>query len=88
MLRGAPRPSVEPRRSRWTPLGLALLCAHCSLSGAAAAFALFGGASAVVLGVDLNYVWPPVLIVGLFAWWLWSGRAKGEADACAAPYRP
>ena len=78
---------MEPRRSRWTPLGLALLCAHCSLSGLAAAFALFGGAGAVVLGIDLNYVWPPVLVLGLFAWWLWSGRSRDDAEACAIPPR-
>lgn len=73
---------MATRRSRWTPLGLALLCAHCTLSGVLAGVAVLGGGSAALLGVDLNYIWPPVLILGGFAWWLWSGREKA---ACALP---
>ena len=76
------------RRGRWTPLALALLCAHCSLSVLLAAVALVGGGSAVVAGVDLNYVWPPVLILGAFAWYLWSGRRASAADeACEVPLK-
>lgn len=67
-------------RGRWTPLALALLCAHCSVSVLLAALAIVGGGSAVVAGVDLNYIWPPVLIVGGFAWYVWSGR-RDHCDA-------
>lgn len=73
-------------RGRWTPLALALLCAHCSLSILLAGLAIVGGGSAAILGVDLNYVWPPVLILGGFAWYLWSGRrAAARDDACELP---
>lgn len=74
-------------RGRWSsPLALALLCAHCSLSALLAAVALVGGGSAVVLGVDLHYVWPPVLILGGFAWYVWSGKRAARAEAaCELP---
>lgn len=76
------------RRGRWTPLALALLCAHCSLSALLAGLALVGGGSAVLLGVDLDYVWPPVLILGGFAWYVWSGRrAAARDEACDVPMR-
>lgn len=75
-------------RGRWTPFALALLCGHCALSVLLAALALVGGGSAVVLGVDVSYVWPPVLILGLFAWWLWSGRRAAQAEACETPFHP
>lgn len=71
-------------RGRWTPFALALLCAHCSLTGLLAGIALLGGGSLAVLGVDLNYIWPPVLILGAFAWLVWSGR-RDQAEACETP---
>jgi hypothetical protein len=59
---------------------MALLCGHCALTGVVAAIGLLGaGAAPLLFGVDLNYVWPPVLILGLFAWWVWGGR---EPEAC------
>ena len=70
-------------RGRWTPFALALLCAHCAASGLLAALAVVGGGGALVAGVDVRYVWPPVLILGLFAWWLWSGR-RAAAAVCDA----
>lgn len=74
-------------RGRWSPFALAILCAHCSLSLFLAAFALVGGGSLAVLGVDLNYIWPPVVILGAFAWLLWSGREKeGAGEACERPH--
>lgn len=74
-------------RGRLTsPLALALLCAHCSLSALLAGLALLGGGGAIVAGVDIHYVWPPVLILGLFAWWLWSGR-RAAAEACDIPMK-
>lgn len=76
-------------RGRWTPFALALLCAHCALTVLVAGLALaVGGSSAVILGVNIHYVWPPVLIIGVFAWWVWSGaRAARAADGehCAVP---
>lgn len=67
-------------RGRWTsPLALALLCGHCALSALIATLAVLGGSGAVIAGVNVHYVWPPVLILGLFAWWLWSGRSAPEA---------
>ena len=76
---------LAPRSSRWwTPLGLALLCAHCSLSILAAGLAAAGLLSApVFFGIDWNWVWPPVAIVGAFGLWLWSGREKQAA--CHVP---
>ncbi|HWH08899.1 MAG TPA: hypothetical protein VNX21_06845 [Candidatus Thermoplasmatota archaeon] len=69
-------------RSRlWTPLGMALLCGHCALGVVGAVLALTGAASWTLLGLDWNWVWPPVAIVGGFALWLWSGRRDG-AEAC------
>lgn len=65
---------------------MALLCAHCSLSALLAGLALVGGGSLALFGVDLDYIWPPVLILGLFAWLVWSGRRKEpEGAACAVP---
>ena len=74
-------------RGRWTPFALALLCAHCSLTLVLPLLALVtGGGSLVLLGVDLNYVWPPVLVLGLFTWYVWSGRRAAAADAaCEVP---
>lgn len=67
---------TRPRRW-WTPLGLAFLCAHCGLSALVAGAAALGLASTPVLfGVNWNYVWPPVAVIGGFALWLWSGREK------------
>lgn len=69
---------VAVARSRlWTPLGLALLCSHCAITGILALVAGAGLLSAPVLfGVDLNWVWPPFFILGAFGLWLWSGREK------------
>ncbi len=69
---------------RWTsPLGLALLCGHCAITGILAAVGLLGaGAAPVLLGVNVNYVWPPFFILGAFGLYLWSGRASKD-DACA-----
>lgn len=75
-----------PHRGRWTPFAVAILCAHCSLSLLIALVALAGGGSALVLGVDLNYVWPPVLILGGFAWYVWSGRRAAERDCELPPH--
>lgn len=76
------------RRSRWTPIGLALLCGHCALTGLLALVGLAGvGAAPVLLGVDVNYVWPPFFILGAFGLWLWSGRERKD-DACALPDAP
>lgn len=78
-------PPARPR-SAWTPLGLALLCAHCGLSALAAGLAAVGLLTTpVFFGVNWNYVWPPVAILGAFALWLWSGRERRAADACALP---
>lgn len=74
-------------RSRlWTPLGLALLCSHCALTALLAGVGVLGLGSLPFLGVDINYVWPPVLILGGFALFLWSGRPR-EGEACEAPLR-
>jgi hypothetical protein len=71
------------RRPRWTPFGLALLCGHCALSGALAVIGLAGaGAAPLLFGVNVNYVWPHVLLLGLFGFLLWGGRARPD-DACA-----
>lgn len=68
---------------------MALLCAHCSLTLLIPLAALaLGGGSLVLFGVDVNYVWPPFLILGLFAWYVWSGRRAAAADAaCEVPGR-
>lgn len=85
------RPAVPIRsvaRGRWSPLALALLCAHCSLSFLLAGIAILGGGSAIAFGVDVNYVWPPVLILGGFAWYVWSGRrAAARDESCELPAR-
>lgn len=77
------RIGVVPR-GRWTsPLALALLCGHCALGGLLALLSLLGLATApVVFGVDMDYVWPPVLILGGFGLYLWSGR---ERESCEMP---
>lgn len=79
------------RRARWTPLGLALLCSHCALTGLLAILGLTGAGAAVsaFLGVDVNYVWPPLVLLGLFGFLVWSGRrrASDEGEACALPER-
>ena len=82
-----PAPWSSMRRSRWTPVGLALLCGHCALTGLVAVLGVAGaGAAPLLFGVDVNYVWPPFFILGAFAWWLWSGRER--EDACALPAQP
>lgn len=72
-------------RGRWTPFALALLCGHCALSALLAGLALAGGSSALAFGVNIHYVWPPVLIVGLFSWWIWSGRRASVTCEPASP---
>lgn len=57
------------RSSRWTPLGLALLCAHCSLgvlaAGTAALFGLIGWSAGAKA---LSWFAPPFLILGALVW--------------------
>lgn len=75
---------MDGRRSAWTPLGLALLCGHCGLSGLAVLLTAFGVVSVpTVLGVDLNWIWPPVVILGGFALYLWTGRRAAEREGAA-----
>lgn len=70
--------------SRWTPLGLALLCAHCSLgvvaAGLAAAFGALGWATGQTI---FSWVAPPVLIIGAFVWFV-----RTPKDACPLPTPP
>lgn len=65
----------------WTPLGLALLCAHCSLgvlaAVAAAAFGALGWATGQLV---LTWVAPPLLILGAFVWLVRTPR-----DSCPVP---
>lgn len=74
-------------RSRiWTPLGLALLCSHCALSGLAALVVGLGLVTVPTLfGVDLNWIWPPVAILGGFGLFLWSGRRAAEREGASCP---
>lgn len=68
---------ADTRRSPWTVLGMILLCGHCALGGLLAAAGLLGIATVPVLfGVNLNWIWPPIAILGGFALYLWSGREK------------
>lgn len=76
---------VAARSRLWTPLGMALLCGHCALGVLGAVLALTGVASWSLFGVDWNWVWPPVAILGGFALWLWSGRRAADAEACDVP---
>ncbi len=70
------------RGSKFTPVGLALLCSHCALGGLFAILGLFGLAAVPTLfGLSLNWIWPPVAILGGFGLWIWSGRRSEEA-AC------
>ncbi len=65
------------RRSFLSPLALILLCGHCALGVFIAILGLLGLASVpVIFGVNLNWIWPPVAILGGFALFLWSGREK------------
>lgn len=69
----------------WSPLGLALLCGHCALGAVLTTASAVGLVGAPILfGVNVNYVWPPVAILGGFGLWLWSGRARPD-EACAKP---
>lgn len=74
-------------RGRWTPFALALLCGHCAITALVAGAALvLGGSGAALLGVPINYIWPPVLVLGLFTWWIWSGARAArvaEGEHCA-----
>lgn len=71
---------MTAKRSFWSPLGLALLCGHCALGGLVALLGLFGLATVPTLfGVSLNWIWPPVALLGAFALLLWGGR---EGAAC------
>lgn len=75
---------MDVRRSAWSPLGLALLCAHCSLGVLVALLGAAGLLSTPILfGVNVHYIWPPVAILGAFALWLWSGREGAHCDTSA-----
>lgn len=70
------------RRKAWSFAGLVLLCGHCAIGGLLAALGALGLlATPTVFGIDWNWVWPPVAILGGFALYLWSGREK----ACDVP---
>lgn len=68
-------PTPRPRRRFASVTGLVLLCGHCALGGLLAALGALGLLSVPTLfGVDWNWIWPPVAILGGFALYLWSGR--------------
>ena len=76
---------MTDRRRWWTPLGVALLCGHCALAGLLALVGTAaGGAGLVAFGLDWNYVWPPVLMIGGFTAYLAAGRRAHEACATNA----
>lgn len=71
---------AEARRSPWSIAGMVLLCGHCALGGLLAGAGLLGLATVPTLfGVSLNWIWPPVAILGGFALYLYSGREKSCA---------
>lgn len=76
-----PQHSTLVRTSRWTPLGLALLCAHCSLgvlaAGAGIAFGALGWATGERI---IAWVAPPILILGAFVWLI-----RTPKHACPIP---
>lgn len=77
----------EPRNRVASPLALILLCSHCALT-ALAALAIGGlGLFTIptLFGVNINWLWPPVVILGGFGLFLWSGRDKDEGAACERP---
>ncbi len=78
---------TPPRRSVWSPLGLAFLCGHCTVGGAVAVLAGLGVFPVgSVLGVPLSFLVPVALLTSLFAWWVWSGRERpGDAPSCTVP---
>jgi len=70
--------------SKWkTPLIAAFMCAHCGLSALAVAAAAGLATLPTFFGMNLAYLLPPLLIGGLFVYWvLWTGR---ETEACPMP---
>lgn len=62
---------------------MAALCGHCAL-GVIASLAGAMGLLVVptIMGVSLNWIWPPVAILGGFALYVWSGRE--QAATCDA----
>lgn len=63
------------RKKWWAPVGLALLCAHCSL-GVLLAIAGVAGVAGWWSGASVRaWVLPPTFLLGAFAWLVWPGRA-------------
>jgi hypothetical protein len=74
-------PYRQVRTSRWTPLGLALLCAHCSLGVLAAGASILFGALGWATGEwILAWFAPPVFILGAFVWLI-----RTPKETCALP---
>ncbi|MGQ0536363.1 MAG: hypothetical protein ACT4PT_09850 [Methanobacteriota archaeon] len=79
MEESCPTPS-GPRS--FAPVLAVLLCVHCTATFLLGAVALFGLASLPLLfGVRADYIALPVLIVGLFGWWIWWGYRRSEAPS-------
>lgn len=71
-------PATEPeRRAWWTPLAMGLFCSHCIIAALLGTFSFFTVAAGPQLfGLSIYYFWPPALILGSFAAYLWSGRRR------------
>lgn len=77
-----PIDAQTPPRAWWTPFAMGLFCSHCIIAALLGTFSFFTVAAGPELfGLSIHYFWPPALILGAFAAYLWSGRTS----ACPVP---
>ena len=65
---------ATPGARKRNVLLVALLCAHCSLTAAAALAAVLLAGAPSIFGVGLEWVLPPFFILGLFLILVWPRR--------------
>ncbi|HEX2021779.1 MAG TPA: hypothetical protein VHH36_03650 [Candidatus Thermoplasmatota archaeon] len=76
---------ARPDGKKRSVIAMALLCAHCSLTAAAAvATALLAGAP-TIFGVGLAWILPPFFLLGLFAFLVWPRKPLEHDHPDAAP---
>lgn len=65
----------RPNGKTRSVLAMALLCAHCSLTGLALLASLALATAPTIFGIGLEWILPPFFLLGLLAFLMWPRKA-------------